>query len=82
MFTCTMCEKDSSRVLEFNECGHIACDSCVANLIWQGRDDHFLCCNDPRCPKCEAQTDIIARSDTGHFQTLFEKALDTDTKCG
>ena len=84
MFNCDKCDVLCTRRLRFVACNHALCANCVADLIWDGKDEHFLCCMDPHCRLCNVPTDIVAETYGGTTtNTIFEKRLtDDDVNAG
>ncbi len=73
MFWCDICNTPTTRRLFFPACGHSVCHTCVGDLIWEGTDDHFICCLDPYCPVCKNASDVNVETFNGTSKTIREK---------
>ena len=82
MFECDKCKFPCNRRLFFLSCNHSLCAGCTVDIVWDGEDDHFMCCIDPFCKICETSTDIIVETFGGTSRTIVEKRLpDYNKKC-
>ena len=76
---CDICGNESFRRMRFTACDHVVCTKCIEDFIWDGRDDHFLCCNEPSCLKCGESTAIIIEADNGTYRTYIDEPDDKVT---
>ncbi len=76
---CDKCHNRADRWARFEDCLHIMCGHCLADIIWgDGRDGntHFLCCMEPWCPICKEVTNIAFETDSGMSRVHYEKPED------
>ena len=82
MYLCDICKELAPRRMYFLKCRHSSCPSCLGELIWGNKDEHFLCCHDPTCPICEEHTDIIVETYEGGSRTFMEERITYNDKKG